>query len=241
MHKYDLSIIIPCKNEEENILNTINSLTKIISSIDFEIVIINDFSSDKTFKLVKKFFKKKKNIKIYNNITPGLGGAINLGLNKVLGKFSAIMMADLSDDPKDLLKYFNLINNSNHEYDAIFGSRFIKKSKIYNYPIKKLILNRVFNYAVKFILLSDYSDFTNAFKIYKSNKLKKMRPFISTHFNIFLEIPLKFILLKHRYKIIPISWKNRKFGKAKFKINELGSKYLFTLFYLLKIKFLKII
>lgn len=63
MHKYDLSIIIPCKNEEENILNTINSLTKIISSIDFEIVIINDFSSDNTFKLVKKFFKKKKKYK----------------------------------------------------------------------------------------------------------------------------------------------------------------------------------
>jgi dolichol-phosphate mannosyltransferase len=108
-----------------------------------------------------------------------------------------------------------------------------------DYPKKKLLLNRIFNIFVKFIIWSDYNDFTNAFKIYKSDTLKKLQPFVSDNFNIFLEIPLKLIFHKYKYKIIPINWSNRKIGKAKFKINELGSKYLYTLYYLIKKKIFK--
>ena len=138
-------------------------------------------------------------------------------------------MADLSDDISDLKKYYNLIQTEN--IDAVFGSRFISGSKVVDYPFKKLILNRIFNYVTKFIFLSDYNDFTNAFKIYKKEALTRSMPLISESFNIFLEIPLKIISRKMKYKIIPISWKNRKEGKAKFDMKELRSKYLFTLIY----------
>ena len=56
-------------------------------------------------------------------------------------------------------------------------------------------------------------------------------PLVSENFNIFLEIPLKIVYRGYNYKVIPISWNNRKLGNAKFKIRELGSKYFFTLFY----------
>jgi len=139
------------------------------------------------------------------------------------------MMADQSDDINDLIKYNSLINEG--DYDAILGSRFLRGSNVINYPIQKLILNRIFNYLVGFIFWNGYNDYTNAFKIYKKTALEEITPLISESFNIFLEIPLKIISRKYRYKIIPINWTGRTKGVSKFKIKELRSKYLFTLIY----------
>ena len=139
------------------------------------------------------------------------------------------MMADFSDSIIDLKKYYHLIKEKN--LDAVFGSRFIKGSKIDNYPKKKLILNRIFNYFVKLLFFNNYNDYTNAFKIYKTEILKSFLPLVSESFNIFLEIPLKVISRNYKFEVIPISWQGRKKGKAKFNIKELRSKYLFTLFY----------
>ena len=80
-----------------------------------------------------------------------MGGAINLGIEKSDGDAICIMMADLSDDIGDLKKYYELIQSA--DVDAIFGSRFIKGSRVLDYPIKKLFLNRIFNYITKFIFL----------------------------------------------------------------------------------------
>ncbi len=134
MFKNKLTIIIPCKNEEENILKTLDTITDKLINIKFEFIVINDFSTDNTFKIVDELSKKNNKVKIFNNISPGLGNAIGLGIKKSNAEFIAIMMADLSDDPEDLLKYFNLINNG--ELDAVFGSRFIKNSFVKDYPKK---------------------------------------------------------------------------------------------------------
>ena len=139
------------------------------------------------------------------------------------------MMADLSDDFEDLKNYYTKIKENN--LDAVFGSRFFKESKVEDYPLKKLILNRIFNFIVQVLFLNKYNYYTNAFKIYNSKVLKSMLPFVSESFNIFLEIPLKIISRKYSYSIVPINWYNRKKGKAKFNIKELRSKYLFTLIY----------
>ena len=107
----------------------------------------------------------------------------------------------------------------------------VSKSSVIDYPYFKLFLNRIFNLFVKILFLSNYNDFTNAFKIYNRKTLLKLRPFVSENFNIFLELSLKIISRKFKYIIIPISWKNRKKGSSKFRIKELGSKYFFTLLY----------
>ena len=139
------------------------------------------------------------------------------------------MMADQSDDINDLVKYYESINEKS--YDAILGSRFLKESRVVNYPFQKLILNRIFNFFVSIIFWNKYNDYTNAFKIYKKEVLIKIMPLISESFNIFLEIPLKIISRNYTYKVIPINWTGREKGVSKFKIKELGSKYLFTLIY----------
>ena len=224
-----LSIILPIRNESENIVKTLNLLKENIENIDYELVIINDFSQDNSYETISNEKKNNNKIKLFNNDIKGLGGAITLGINKSEGDVICIMMADLSDDISDLKKYYQIIKEQ--KLDAVFGSRFIKGSNVSGYPIKKLILNRIFNYLTKLLFLSDYNDFTNAFKIYKREALINSMPLVSESFNIFLEMPLKIISRKMNYKIIPISWKNRKEGNSKFEIKELRSKYLFTLIY----------
>ena len=225
-----LSIVIPVYNEDKQLHITIKKINKISKRIkDYEIVFIDDFSTDNTKQIIKKSIRANKKIKYYKNIKKGLGSAIGLGINKSTKKFVCIFMCDNSDDLSDLMKYYKIIDKNN--LDAVLGSRFLKNSRITNYPILKMVLNRIFNYIVKIIFLSNYNDFTNAFKIYKKKTLKELMPIVSDHFNVFLELPLKIIIRKYKYKIIPISWKGRKIGVSKFKISELGSMYIFTLLY----------
>ena len=227
-----LSVIIPVYNESRNLEKTVNNLIKLKKRIKkLNLIFIDDFSTDNTYDLVKKLSKKNSFIKIFKNKKKGLGSAIEKGFKKSRFKYVAIFMADSSDSIDDLIKYYKII--SSKKYDAVLGSRFIKDSKIKNYPFFKFLLNRIFNNFVKLIFLSDYNDFTNAFKIYKRNVLKNLLPIVSENFNVFLEIPLKIITREYTYKIIPINWQNRKVGKSNFKIKELSSMYIFTLIYCL--------
>ena len=224
-----LSIIIPLRNEIENLDSIKESFSKNLEEIRYEVLFINDFSTDGTLQKANKIADENKNFKVFDNKKKGLGGAINLGIEKCNGVYTCITMADLSDDFEDLKKYYNKISKEN--LDAVFGSRFMKNTKVLDYPLKKLVLNRIFNFFVQVLFLNKYNDYTNAFKIYNTKVIKNMLPFVSESFNIFLEIPLKIISRKYSYKIIPINWYGRKIGKAKFNIKELRSKYLFTLIY----------
>ena len=224
-----LSIIIPVRNESNIIHEVFDYFSNNLKDIQYEVLIINDFSNDDTFDKCKKLVDEYKNFKIFDNQKKGLGGAINLGINEAKGDNISIMMADLSDDIDDLKRYNELIEQGN--FDAILGSRFTRDSKVTGYPIQKLILNRIFNFFVSIVFLNKYNDYTNAFKIYKKKTLVEIMPLISESFNIFLEIPLKIISRNYKYKIISINWIGRKKGESKFKIKELGAKYLFTLIY----------
>ena len=224
-----LSIIIPVRNESNIIHEVFDYFSNNLKDIQYEVLIINDFSNDDTFDKCKKLVDDYKNFRIFDNPKKGLGGAINFGINQAKGDNISIMMADLSDDIDDLKRYNSLMEQGN--FDAILGSRFTRDSKVKGYPIQKLILNRIFNFFVSIVFLNKYNDYTNAFKIYKKKTLLEIMPLISESFNIFLEIPLKIISRNYRYKIISINWIGRKKGESKFKIKELGAKYLFTLIY----------
>lgn len=231
-----LTILIPFKNEKDNLYHTIKKIRSKIHDIENEIILINDYSSDNSLNEVLKISRYEPNIILLNNKKKGLGGAIQLGIKKSRGDYVTIMMADASDDIKDLRKYFKKIYNEN--LDAVFGTRFSKYSKVTNYPKKKLILNRLFNNTVKLFFLNNYNDFTNAFKIYKKDTLKKLLPINSKSFDVFLELPLKIIVNDYNYKIISINWLGRSIGKSKFVINELMFGYFF-IFIKLWIQYIK--
>ena len=224
-----LSILIPVRDEEINVNIISNEIIKNISHQNYEIVFINDYSLDKTENELIKLKSSNNKIVYFNNEKKGLGGAIDLGIQKSQGEYVCIMMSDSSDTVEDLNCYYDVISSNN--LDAVFGSRFVKGGKTVNYPLLKMVLNRLGNLLAKFLIWSDLNDFTNGFKIYRKDVLIKLYPLVSESFNIFFEINFKIIIRGFRYKVIPISYYNRTVGEAKFKIDELGSKYIFTLLY----------
>ena len=228
-----LSIIIPTYNEVKQLKYTIKKLQSLKKKIkEYELIFIDDFSNDGSYQQLVLFKKKDSRIKIFKNIKKGLGSAIKVGIKKSKKKYVCIFMCDLSDDVNDIYKYYKAITD-NKKLDAVFGTRFDKNSKVINYPFFKLMLNRIANNVIKILFLSNYNDFTNAFKIYKKKVLLRLFPIVSENFNIFLELPLKIITRKLNYKIIPINWYGRKIGESKFKIKEIGSKYVYILLYCL--------
>mgnify|MGYP002060375571 FL=1 len=225
----ELSILIPVRDEEENVKIISDKIEKEIANPNYELLFVNDFSEDDTVKVIEEIKDQNKKIRYVNNDNKGLGGAISLGITESKGKYLCIMMSDSSDTVEDLNRYYETIMTN--DLDAVFGSRFIKGGKTVDYPLIILVLIRVGNLLAKFLMWSDLNDFTNGFKIYKKDTLIGLYPLISESFNIFFELPLKTISRGYKYKIIPISYYNRTVGEAKFKIDELGSKYLFTLLY----------
>ena len=228
-----LSIIIPAKNEEGNLEDTIKELNNILlkNNIQHEIIVIDDHSSDNTLKILNLLKNNIHELKIINNTgKPGYGLTVRLGLENYSGEIIAIMMADGSDSPKDLIEfYFRSIKNNT----CIFGSRFIAGGYTKDYPKIKYVLNRIFNNLVRLIFQIRYNDITNAFKVYTKEAIEGSKPFLSNHFNLTLELPLKIIIRGYHYEIVPNSWRNRKTGISKMKIKEMGSRYLFILFYCL--------
>ncbi|RTL13775.1 MAG: glycosyltransferase family 2 protein [Flavobacteriaceae bacterium] len=227
-----LSIVIPAYNEEESITETIDQIEEAFSkvNIDHEIFIVNDNSKDNTLEVLKGLSEKYPNLKYETNLGPnGFGYAVRFGLERFSGDCVAVMMADLSDSPYDLIRYYTTMLEGN--YDCVFGSRFIKGGKVINYPVVKKIINRIANMIIRLVMGIKYNDTTNAFKLYKREVIDGVKPILSPHFNLTIELPLKAIIRGYSYSVIPNSWTNRKYGVSKLKIKEMGSRYFFILVY----------
>jgi dolichol-phosphate mannosyltransferase len=226
-----LSILIPAFNEAESIEETIFSLYICLqkNKIFHEIIVVNDNSKDDTLVVLEKLKLEIDSLVIFTNNGPnGFGYAIRYGLEKFTGECIAIMMADLSDSPEDLVLFYNKMLEG---FDCVFGSRWIKGGKVYDYPQPKKAINRIANNIVKIIFRIKYNDCTNAFKLYKRETIMGLKPYLSPHFNLTLELPLKAIVRGYSYTILPNSWRNRKAGESKLKIKEMGSRYFFILLY----------
>jgi dolichol-phosphate mannosyltransferase len=229
-----LNVVIPAYNEEGSISQTLEELLKIlkIEIKDFEILVVNDNSKDSTLDILKEWSEKESCVRYITNHGPnGFGFAVRCGLENASGECVAIMMADLSDDPQDLVKYYRIMIEK--EVDCVFGSRFIKGGKVYNYPRVKKILNRFFNNLIKVLFNIPYNDTTNAFKLYKKTTLEGLKPYLSPHFNLTVELPLKAMIRGYSYHVVPNSWRNRQAGVSKLKLKEMGSRYFFILLYCL--------
>jgi dolichol-phosphate mannosyltransferase len=232
------SVIIPARNEEGCIEKTISGLARVMSgaSISHEIIVADDGSTDNTSKIVKDLAKRNASVRYVNDPGPhGFGLAVKKGLEACKGDAVAIFMADSSDNPEDVVKYYKKINDG---YDCVFGSRFIKGSKLINYPLPKLVLNRLANNLIKILFGINNNDITNAFKCYRREVIEGVKPILSHHFNLTVELPLKAVIRGFSFATVPVSWRCREKGIAKFKIKEMGSRYFFIILYALLEKWL---
>jgi dolichol-phosphate mannosyltransferase len=227
-----LSIIIPTHNEQDCIARTVQDLyaTLASESIEHEILVVNDNSSDRTEAAVLALQEKIPTLGLVDNPAPnGFGSAVRKGLENYTGEAVAIYMADASDRPEDLVGFFRVMQERGVE--CVFGSRFIRGGRTIEYPTFKLVLNRLANTFIRVLFGLQYNDITNAFKLYRKDVIDGLKPFLSQHFNITVELPLKAIVRGYSYAIVPNDWINRKTGVSKLRVQEMGSRYLFIVLY----------
>jgi len=200
-----------------------------LQNVSHEIIVVDDGSTDRTWEVVTELQKRlPRLVLIRNQGLPGFGRAVVRGLDQMKGDAAIIMMADESDDCRDVVRYWRELNQG---WDCVFGSRFIKGGRVIDYPRFKLFLNRLANHFLKMLFRVRLNDTTNAFKAYRREVIDGCRPLISPHFNLTIELPLKAIVRGFSWTVIPITWRNRRTGEAKLKLREMGSRYLFICLY----------
>jgi dolichol-phosphate mannosyltransferase len=226
-----LSVVIPARDEEGCIRSTVEHLHLELSlhNVPHEIVVVDDGSSDATWQILNDLRERIPEMHpVQNTGLHGFGRAIICGLDHMRGDAVVIMMADESDDSRDAVRYWQLLNQG---YDCVFGSRFIKGGGVIDYPRFKLMMNRLVNTALRIVFHIALNDTTNAFKAYRRRAIDGCRPLISPHFNLTVELPLKAIVRGYTWTVMPITWRNRRSGVAKLKLKEMGSRYFFSCCY----------
>ncbi len=218
-----LSVVIPARDEEGCIVSTVKhlNLELQLKGIPHEIVVVDDGSKDRTWELLVGLQAEVPELyPTRNEGRHGFGMAIRWGIDRAKGDAVVVMMADESDDCRDVARYWKLLNEG---FDCVFGSRFIKGGGVVDYPWLKLKLNRFANLFIRLLFGIKLNDTTNAFKAYRRTTLDGCRPFLSPHFNLTVELPLKAIIRGYSWTVIPITWRNRRTGVAKLKIGKWGA------------------
>ncbi len=226
-----LSVVIPARDEQDGVAATLRHLHDALEAhaIPHEIIVVDDGSTDSTWTVLQETARTLPVLRPMRNEGPrGFGCAIRWGLDRAAGDAVAIVMADESDDPQDVVLYWNTLQQG---YDCVFGSRFIQGGQTVDYPAHKYVLNRLANTFIQILFGIRLNDTTNAFKAYRMRAIQGCKPLLSMHFNLTVELPLKAICRGYSWTVVPIRWRNRKTGVAKLKIKEMGSRYFFIVMY----------
>ena len=226
-----LSIVIPARDEADALPATVQHLhlEMNLNKIPHEILVVDDGSTDATWAVLQDLAQKIPALYPVQNLGQhGFGRAVTFGLRRCTGDAVVIMMADESDDVREVVTYWQKLNEG---WDCVFGSRFIKGGGVIDYPGVKLFLNRLANFFIRCIFRVPLNDTTNAFKAYRRTVIQGCEPLIAPHFNLTVELPLKAIVRNYSWTVVPITWRNRRYGEAKLKIKEMGSRYFFICAY----------
>ena len=226
-----LSVVIPARDEEGCIAATVEHLHLELQlhQVAHEIIVVDDGSTDTTWSVLQRIAASMPELRpLRNEGRHGFGRAVVHGLDHLRGDAVVVMMADESDDCRDVVRYWRELNNG---WDCVFGSRFMRGGGVIDYPLLKRIVNRIANRVISIVFGIRLNDTTNAFKAYRREVIDGCRPFIAPHFNLTIELPLKAIVRGFSWTTIPITWRNRRAGIAKLKLTEMGSRYFFIMTY----------
>ena len=217
-----LSVVVPARDEEGSLPETLAGISAALdgAGADFEIVVVDDGSRDATAQVVRDARARDHRVRLVPGPPPhGFGHAVRTGLHAARGDASAIVMADASDDPADLVRYHALLTDG---WDCVFGSRFAGGRRVTGYPPVRLVLNRAANGAIRCIFRHGLDDTTNAFKAYRREVIDGVQPLVSGGFELTAELPLKAIVNGYRFTVTPVSWRGRRAGASKFSFAAAG-------------------
>lgn len=220
----NISIVIPAHNEQENISKLLDNLVKLKSSPkNFEIIVVDDNSSDKTRMIATNYSKKCKNIKVLHRGKGinGMGAALKDGTKAAKGKYIVWVMGDNSDDLTTIPKFIEKLRNG---YDIVFGSRYMKGGSRGDLGALKAMLSAGYTYLAGLIFGIKIHDITNAFRAFKKEVFNNIK-LESNDFAISPEFAIKSHLKGFKLGEVPTLYRDRKAGQPKFKLIKMGIAY----------------
>ena len=220
-----ISIVIPAHNEENNLLRIVPALLKELDKYIYEIIIVNDASSDRTREVGERLKRRYKKLKLVNRVPPcGVGRALRDGYKAVSEKSEWVLSMDC-DFLENIKEIRRLIDKANEGYDGVIGSRYVDKGRLVNYPPIKRVSNRLYHLFVRTLLGIKQRDLTNNFKLYKREIFKKIK-WSANDFAINAETGIFPVLYGYKIAEVPVSWVQRYFDKSDFKVFRLAPSYL---------------
>ena len=200
-----ISIIVPIYNEKETLSEIISKIEKTnFCSLEKELILVNDCSTDGSAEILKNFENKYKIID--HKINLGKGAAIRTALQHATGDIIIIQDADLEYEPKDYQNLLPLILNN--EADVVYGSRFLKKQKNGAFILSHFLGNKILTLITNILFNVTLTDMETCYKAFKAEFIKDIK-ITSNRFDFEPEITAKIIKKGGRIKEVPISYNGR--------------------------------
>jgi dolichol-phosphate mannosyltransferase len=225
-----LSIVVPAHNEEDNIGSLIDKV-ELILKIDFELLVVDDHSSDSTARIVLDRARLFSNIRlIENKLDAGFANTLRAGFANASGDFILPLMADLCDDLHTVNIMYDKINEG---YDVVCGSRYIKGGARIGGSKLKGFLSSLAGWSAFYLLGISTHDIANAFKMYRKKVIGSIN-IQAKGFEISMELPIKAYYAGSKITEVPTVWREREKGKSSFRMFNLVPNYLKLYFWAIK-------
>lgn len=239
--KMKLTAVIPAHNEEANVENMVRMLLKNLNQKIYEIIVVNDCSTDKTGEILERLAKKYRKLRpVHRRKNRGVGNAIRRGLKAVSSNTDYVLMLDCDfvKNVRDIKKLLKAASKG----DGVLGSRYMQGGRLVGYPLPKKIANRAFHLLAKLFLGLPNVDVTNNFRLYKYEIIDSIRPFLKSRgFSVNAEVGLYPHLLGYKLYEIPVTWYGRTqdMGKSAFNVAKAGPGYISVFWDAMKFKYSK--
>lgn len=215
------SIIIPGHNEADNIEALVSAVNKTLSGKDFEIVFVNDNSSDNSEEILGKLKASVPQLRPINRRSNrGVGNALREGYKAARGKYIIQLDGDLSHDPAEIPKFIEKLK----EYDVVCGARFIEEG-VADMNFSRIVISKTFNFFLELFLGLSVHDLTSGYRMYRREVFEKIE-LNSSEFGIYPEVALKAHRAGFRIGEVPIHYHPRVTGTSKLSYLKQGPEYI---------------
>ncbi len=210
-----ITYVIPAFNEEENIKRLGTELIPALNSSGekYEIIIVNDGSSDNTEREGKKLAERFKFVRIISHQkNSGMGAAVRTGINNALGDILITLDSDLTYGPSEILKVLNEYKKTNA--DCVIGSHFMEGGSVDEVKDVRKFLSQAINHVYRILFGGNVKTISSILRLYKTEQLRELN-LTSTGFTINAEILFKLLQKKRKVVETPVTLTARKFGASK--------------------------
>ncbi len=229
-----VTIIAPVYNEKENIAWTIKNLSRNVD-IKYEVLVVYDSAKDNTLPILRKLQKQHKEIRVVKNIYgKGALNAIKTGIKRSKGNILVVMSCDRTDDPRAIEKMYKELGKG---FDIVCPTRYSKGGKVIGDTSLKSVLSRLASVTTPYILGIPTSDLTYSYKMFRRDILNEVTIESKGGFEFAEELLVKAYHKGYRITEVPIIWRDRVYGKSKFKLLEWLPRYVYWYLWALGMRF----